>query len=317
MNAKTGILNRARSRTDLLLAEAHDNHLVTGFFSGSEKLLEYKKRMPRTDAWQKAFSWLLENELIQECAREGFDDSDYSRAIFAPTSEGLEYLRDLALGEDLGVTPTQARWVDEPVHLDWPDALMAWESYQGEILGDVRDANGVIIGEEVVLAEVGLYRFSASLGEACRLELAQALDGHPELQSYQALARDESGCTIALEDLPAFAGLPNAGSSTLVILDRLKIRSHFLGLGLGAQILRRLFLRYGPGGGVGVITPFPLQFGGRSDIKEMTDAYAAAEESLRRYYQRLGFAPHPSHPSLMVCDLAKGPLAKLPVGQQW
>lgn len=309
LNAYAQAHNSSSSITDTLLAEAHDEHLVTGFFDGAEKLLVKGSRMPRTSSWQKAFWSLLEDNLIHECDRRGLEGTSGAQAIFAPSSAGLERLREIALDKDVSVVLTQARWNPEPVHLDWPDPLMCWEVCQGQILGDILSENGAIIVDGAVLAEVGLYRLNSALCEVSDVDIASALESHPDLQSYQSLGRDSNGYPIPPDELFSSVGLPSAQLSNLVILDRLKVRAEYIGLGLGAQIISRLFLLYGQGGGLGVISPFPLQFGGGC-LKASCEAYKAASDSLQRYYRRLGFSLHPSDPSLMVCDLARGPLAR-------
>lgn len=308
MNAQAHALPTSDTLTKALLAEAHDSHLVTGFFSGEEKLLTKGCRTPRGGAWQKAFWSLIEQGLIHECDRRGLDAVGQTQAIFAPTCEGLNLLREMALDKDLTVALTLASWNEEPVFLDWQDPITCWEVYQGQILGDVIDEDGSVMVSSAVVADVGLYRLSVTLCEALEVSLAQALESHPDLQSYHPLGRDSDGTPVSFDDLMSSVGLAGGRPANLVILDRLKIRADFIGLGLGSQIISRLFLRYGQAGGVAVLTPFPLQFGGC--LKTDNEMYLNAERSLRRYYRRLGFASHPSEPELMVCDLATGRLTK-------
>lgn len=310
LNAQAHALATSNAIANTLLAEAHDDHLVTSFFEGEEKLLAKGCRAPRGGVWQKAFWSLIDQGLIHECDRRGLDAVGQAQAIFAPTCDGLEVLREQALDKDMNVALSLARWNEEPVFLDWQDPLMCWEVYQGQILGDVVDDNGSIIVGSAVVAEVGLYRLSVTLCDALGVGLAQALESHPDLQSYQSLGRDSDGAPILFDDLMSSVGLAGGRPANLVILDRLKVRADFIGLGLGSQIISRLFLRYGQAGGVAVLTPFPLQFGGC--LKTDNESYINAEDSLRRYYRRLGFTRHPTEPELMVCNLASNRLTRRP-----
>lgn len=303
--------NELQSGMDRLLAEAHDFHLTADTSSGTAKLQVRKSHSLRSDIWQRAFSALEGEGLIHECVSSSHGGAAPCRAIFSPTSAGLDRLRELALASDQSVLLTQARWNEEPNHLSWQDTLSAWDSYQGEILGDIEGLSGKIESEGLVVAETGFYRLNTAVAYSKGFELSDLIDEHPSLQAYQGLVRGKAGEVLSLRDIPQAFGISGEGALSVIILDRLKISAQFIGLGLGAQILRRLFLRYGQGGGVCVISPLPLQFGRHADRVRDQAAYKAAEESLRRYYGRMGFIPHPYDSTLMACSLLGGPLSWL------
>lgn len=303
----------SQSERDQLLAEAHDHHLVTGFFGTQELLLAPRRPVPRYEPAQLAFSDLLHRGLVHECGRDGFDDGLRCRSIYAPTTAGMARLRDIALEMDGAVRLTEVKWQDSTFSLAWEEGHSLWEVYQGTIAGIVENDAGATTADETVVAEVGVFRLNGAITSASGISLAEAVHCLPELQSYGELPIDKNHRTVDFDELPAALGLGSASSANVIILDRIKIKAAFLGLGLGAQIIRRLLLLLGAGGGIAVLAPFPLQFGGRTDVATDENAYQAAVDSLRRYYSGLGFVAHKGAAGLMVCDLENKLLRRVPI----
>jgi len=289
------------SIADKLLIEAHDFHLCSEFKQGLERLVSPTGRR-REDDDHCAFTALVEEGLIQECARDGFEDEGRCRSIYAPSNSGLTRLREIAQARDELVVLTELRLDRPTVNLDRSTPLLAWEVVQGFFYGKRMNEYGSILEEDVPLGYVRAYRLNTKICEVAGHSPHDVLNEIPSLVDYRRLCVCKDGCVADWEDIPSAAGLPAANDDVLLVLDNVKVKAAFLGLGIGTKLIQRMLAIYG-GRGMAVLAPFPLQFGGVTDVYGDKGALAEAERSLNKFYRRLGFRQHPIANELMVCEL--------------
>lgn len=162
MLALTNEMAQPLSPAASLLYEAHDQHLVTGYFGRDELLLSPDKFTQRSAPAQRAFRYLIDEKLVHECGRDGFE-SERCRSIYAPSNAGMQLLRDIALSLDIEVDLTEGRWGNPASQLIWNHAHQVWDSYQGSVYGHIVDTSGRASDEQVEVAEVAFHRLIGRL----------------------------------------------------------------------------------------------------------------------------------------------------------
>lgn len=297
-----------------LLREAHDRHLYARALPGSDGLLQTFSSLGsviRGDCEQAAFRELLvEGNLVRIRTLAGRDGSQ-GITVFSPSRQGQDLLRQTALAKDWDIQITQCHWRCSPRSLTWALPMDAWEVYKGEIHGALHTAASSSEGVAATLAEVDLVKLNQAATRQSGFDMHEAFVSTPELDGYETLvpARAHHDSPDA-DDLLENAGHGGLVGGSLLIVLRIQVRSAFLGLGLGREIIGRLARRYMPEGGLIAVRPMPLQFAGSAEASE--GHFEEAQESLRNYYLRLGFVSHPHDPGILVCDpVASRALASL------
>jgi GNAT superfamily N-acetyltransferase len=100
-----------------------------------------------------------------------------------------------------------------------------------------------------------------------------------------------------MAELADMLGLVDAANRKIILIDRMLLDPVLIGRGVGKELLRRLLLAYGHGGGIVVIPLVPTAAPmGSSD-------YISVCERLKYHYRSLGFESHPFVDNVMVGDI--------------
>ena len=183
MLAVSNVISQPFSPVMSLLSEAHDHHLVTGHFGRDELLLSPGKFTRRSAPEQRAFRTLVDEKLVHECGRDGYE-SERCRSIYAPSNAGMQLLREIALSMDIEVELTEGRWGNQASQLCWGHAHQVWDTYQGSVYGRFVDISGRVTEEQVEVAEVAFHRFNGAVAKATVVELMTSINSMHELQNY-------------------------------------------------------------------------------------------------------------------------------------
>ena len=311
-NPSDRLLYTPLSSLDSLLIEAYQDHLVSELTPDGEVLLERKSKKPSPLIEHESFMSLLRDGMLQQCAFNA-PPNRLPRAVYSVSNQGLHALKGLA--DRLKGMPviTEAKWAESRMTLCWEDPQSVWESFQGQVFCRIEDEFGRVISREEILADVEILRLRGDIFKASGILLGDAINALPGLQGYEDLPKGSDGDAETLEDLPRILGLFDASSHNLIMVNFIKIRPLYIGTGTGAQVLRKLLSGLGPGGGIAVVSPHPLQFGMLEENGKFGAAFELACKNLNSYYRRLGFIEHPRSNRLMVCDLGNKKLKSVPL----
>lgn len=282
-----------------LLALCHDHHLVTTFRKGLEVPLHPNSREALSDVQTCVFFDLIDQKLIHEIARDGFDNDCGCTAFFSPTQAGMDVLRRHA--EELGEAWTLSRieWSEFPEVIDLSDPSSLVQNISGKVIAVREDS---FEEDDALAGEFNLLRINRLSLIASHADFESAIGACSEAQPYRDVFLDEHDW-LSIEEFGERFSSSGDRWGTIILLDYLKMHSRFIGLGLGQQMIQKILLQCAPGGGVVVITPFPLQFMGRGDIDAGSEDYENALDRLKRYYFGIGFCPHDRNPEIMFSDI--------------
>jgi hypothetical protein len=161
--------------------------------------------------------------------------------------------------------------------------------------------------EPFLLAKAQMYFIDAEAAlHLGGFTLGEVIHSHPETSQYHEMI-----CNHALDGEPAthiyelteMFGLEEAIGRQLIILHDLRVSPAFIGKGMGREIAKRLFMRYGVGGGLAIIPLRP--YGTEGD---------EADQLACRHLARTSFEPyivqHPFVSRTLVGDIRK--ISRLP-----
>lgn len=279
---------------------AHDHQIVTAFREGSEVALYPLSRIVMPKKAQITFIQLLEEGLLHEVSREGFGASAACSALFSPTSAGMDMLRENSQENSREWIPSRIDWKEVPEMIDWSDPSLVVESFRGNVIGFDQEASS---DEDHVLAGFNLLRINRTVLVAEEYDLQVVFESTGELQPYQSLAKNNAGEWLDLSDFGEKFCSEGECWGTLILLDHIKVRSAFIGLGLGETVIAKVLSHCAPGGGIVALTPFPLQYLGRGDIAPDDKGYRQSVVTLKRFYERMGFRELSNDSEVMSGDI--------------
>lgn len=285
---------------DELLCYAYDRFLAAKLLSdGAPKLTTTFSDISGEDA-QSAFEVLIAESLIFQGKMTTQGDGEV--CIYLPTSKGLDEVRAISCNADFDVDITGFSIVEQPTHLQWDSPEQVAQHSRWVITADVFTSKGSRAIQNVEIADVGFYHITKNVLDESGIELSEVFDS-ADMSLFDNPAFDDEGNAVGIDELPELLGLPKAAICSILVISEIKVASAFIGMGLGRKILKKLIQRETPCGGVGLLSPFPLQYmAGCSSAKD-SDDQDVSTQALKSYYASLGFVVHPHFPSLMVCDL--------------
>lgn len=284
-----------------LLAKAHDSYVSATKVCGDWRLILAHDEVLDIDADQGALSRLIDCGMV---ARSG-NRSDLivgQAELFMATPKGESYLREVARARSLQVELTEFVPVEQATHLSCDAPALVPEYAQWRVLGDARDQAGRLIERAVTVAEVSFFHIGKGVLDASGYSIFEVFS-ETEMTLTGNPAEDDNGLPIDLYDLPESLGVPEASVGSILVIAEIKVFSGYLGAGIGAEVIQKLTQRVTPGGGIVLISPYPLScIAGPLDIScsGLSDRMFAG---LCEYYRGLGFKNHPAIDGVMVGDV--------------
>lgn len=300
-----------------LLYEAFRLELLCRFIRGSEWLVDRNTYQPRNEKDQEYFGFLLGEGLIEESDQISEDFELDCFSCYRITTLGIKAIGDNNLDRDELIGISHFELSESRHNARWDTPWSVWEQFKGSAFGDLVDTYGEKINwdSEIEIAKVEFFRLNIQHYSNCGFDINDnPMSVNDALLGYGNLLRDNNGRDIPIYALSEYLSEQYEPPKNLLLLNHIQLNPKYLGMGLGAHVIRRLFARYAPDGGIGVIIPFPLQFANSYDrSKDVPSDFIGADRSLRTYYERIGFVSHPYDESLMICSLSNSKLSSLPI----
>jgi hypothetical protein len=283
-----------------ILGLCHDFNIVTKFRKGKEVALDPSSQSLFPEDQQLMFFSMIEHRMIHEVSRGNFENSDECTALFAPTNLGLNWLREFASEEQGKWFISSIHWNEYPDNVDLSDPTLLVQCFSGGVFASPEDSSSC---DEKLVGEFTLLRINRIDLKVSGFDLRTVFESCAEAEPYNSLIQKPNKESLSAEEFGEEFCIDGHCWGSLILFDYLKIHSSFIGTGFGAPIIQKALSQAAPGGGVVAVTPFPLQFMGRGDIESDDNQYKQSFESLKKYYQRIGFNPHPKDTNLMTSDI--------------
>ncbi len=238
--------------------------------------------------------------------REDAGDGSYIGCWITPL--GMTHLQmrkemELLKGQEISINRDTVRIQSgnssdqQDVNLQYENPEDFWSSYQLTIKGVLLEGLSTIdvlakVGVHVLDADTAYFQNEMKLGEL--FSANQFGTFHQDILDNHYVDGEPAHNMSEIADM---LGLVDAANRKMLLIDRLLLNPLLVGRGIGKEILRRILLAYGQGGGIVVIPLIPTAapIGSRE--------FVAACERLKQHYHSLGFEEHPFVDNVMVGDI--------------
>lgn len=185
----------------------------------------------------------------------------------------------------------------QPMNLSYQKLDDFWSASRLHINGTLQGESGEVevlaqVGVHVLDADTAYFQNDMKLGDLFTVNrfseaFHEVLDNH--------YVDGESAHNMA--ELADMFGLPDSANRKIIMIERLLLNPLLIGRGVGKEILRRILLSYGQGGGIVIIPLLPAG----APLESLT--HKSACKRLSQHYQGLGFENHPFVENVMVGDI--------------